>query len=113
MFFVYQNLQACEDALAIINSKLPVVGLNKGIPAPTKQQTTKWADPRLMSSGEYCFPIVPPERLQACGELFQNKEGEWEYSGIPSEVIKDFLTNHGTDIRELTSTDFPEDEPPE
>jgi len=106
-YYIHPTLEAANAALAVINGFLPVVGLRRGAPAPERTQTTRWvSEPRLMLSGEYAILRIPTSRLDNAGELTQ-VNGVWTYAGVPAQKRIDFITEHGTDIRELGVDDFP------
>ena len=96
-FATEAEAQACLD---YINGTawFPIVGNRNGVPDPTAQATTKWADaPTEMASGEWCVPRIPASRLDALE--------------VPQEDRDQFNAAFGQDIRSLDSTDFPD--PPE
>jgi hypothetical protein len=109
-YYTYATQELANTALAVINAFMPIVGLKQGEPAPTSAQTTSWmTEPTLMLSGEYAIQRISAARLDNCGELTE-VDGAWTYAGVPMQDRIDFITDHGSDIRTLTSVDFPSSE---
>ena len=99
-YYVFATEAEADACLNYINSTpwFPIVGKVNGVPAPEKQNTTKWADsPQEMTSGEWAIPRIEEARLDALE--------------VPQEDRDAFMAAFGQDIRTLGPDDFPA--PPE
>jgi len=98
-FYIFNTEQKANACINVLNSQpyYPVRGKRNGQEADdSKQKTIRWAEaPRQMITGEWAVPRVPEATL--------------DYVGAPEEERNGFLAVHGTDIRTLTSTDFPQE----
>jgi hypothetical protein len=94
-FYVFNTQGQANGCLNAINNSgwFPIIGRNKGAPAPHKQQTIDWRDsPKEMLSGEWAVPRPAANRL--------------DFIGVPANERASFLAVYGGDIRTLTGSDF-------
>ena len=98
-FYIFNTEQKANACINVLNAQpyYPIRGKTNGKPASDdKQKTERWVTgPMLMTSGEWAVPRVPEATL--------------DHLGVPAEDRHGFLAVHGTDIRTLTSTDFPQE----
>jgi len=85
------------------NGMFPVVGMNKGKPAPDKCRTTCWCEEGTqLVNGDWFIPRIPDKRLKAL-----------EVSEEEIQKFMDVLTSVGWTIREVEDNEFPVVEEPE
>mgnify|MGYP000941287672 CR=1 FL=1 len=95
-YYVFETEVDARACIDYINGTdwFPIIGQKNGVDAPESQATTSWTDlPSEMLSTEWAVPRIPESRL--------------DYLGVTQEERDSFLAVFGTDIRTLTSEDFP------
>jgi hypothetical protein len=93
--YVFQTQAQAQACLDYINSTpwFPIIGQINGQPALDAQATTCWAEaPLEMLTGEWAVPRIPETRL--------------DYVGVPQAHRNAFLQAFGSDIRDLSKSDF-------